>query len=387
MTARPRDLEVVRWLRRPLWWLLAVTVIGLLYVAEPFLDHRTETRIDQVGVPVEGTVLGSWDGGRRVPVTFEPPGGGEPVTTSAWAPDDADLRVGPVDLLVDPEDPTQARVAGPVPFTDVSDQLTFFGPMLLGLGIWLVTRHRCVRRSERLAASEQPAYLMVGVPVPGRFARRRWRLHLYPLDVAPGAAPTCTVPVVGDDPLTVRRLVEVKGEPRPGGALVAIEQDTERIWWPAGRALLTGRAPLPEPRERVSDVRSERPRWWLLGLGALLIIYTFFAAEDPTSLEDRSETVTVTVVEGHGKEAAPTRVRYRVDGKAYESTPTLAGPQHRGDTFVLRYDPTSPTRTWQPGTDEELPGTTPPLDDLAFALGVLLVGLGVVYARTSRSGG
>ncbi|MGN6695147.1 MAG: hypothetical protein ACTHN0_13310, partial [Aquihabitans sp.] len=72
---------------------------------------------------------------------------------------------------------------------------------------------------------------------------------------------------------------------------------------------------------------------------------------------------------------------FEVDGVRHESSLDLAGPQEAGDQIVLAYDPESPTRTWQPGTDEEIPGSAPPGDLLAFYLGILCIGLGVVFAR------
>ncbi len=235
MSALPRDPEVVRWLRRPIWWLLGIGALALLFLVEPVLDLRTDARIRDVGVPVEGTILGSWDGGRRVPVTFTPPGGGERVTATAWGAADATAAVGPIDLQVDPHDLQQVRIAGPLEVSDVLDGVALFGTILVALLLWLVARRRCVRRSERLASADQPAYRMVGVPVPGRFARSRWRLHLYPLDVPPGTPPVCSLPIIGESATTHRRLVDVKGEPRPGGTAVVLEPETGRIWWPAGQ--------------------------------------------------------------------------------------------------------------------------------------------------------
>lgn len=380
MTASRRDPEVARWLRVPIWWLLGITALGLVLLVEPVLDLRHQAHIQRVGVPVSGTILGSWDGGRRVPVSFSPPGGGDQVTATAWGPGDADQAIGPVRLQVDPDDAAQARLAGPLPTHDLVETAILLACVVAALAAWLVTRHRCVRRSERLAASDHPAYRMVGVPVPGRFARRRWRLHLYPLDVAPGAAPVCTVPVIGSTTSTTRRLVEVKGEPRPGGSVVAIDPHLGRIWWPAGRVLVTGRTPLPEPDAAATGLDGGS-RWWLLGVGVLLIVYSFAFAEDPRSLEERSETTTATVIEGHGAGVQPTPVRYVVDRTTHGSSPSLAGPQRAGDRVVLAYDPEAPSRTWQPGTDAELPGSVPPGGLLALYLGIVCIGLGVVFAR------
>lgn len=364
-----------------MWWLLGVGALTLLFLIEPILDLRTEARIRDTGVPVEGTVLGSWDGGRRVPVSFTPPGGGDQVTATAWGPIDSSAAIGPVDLQVDPRDLQQVRVAGPLETIDVLEGAALFGTVIVALLLWLLARHRCQRRSERLAAAEQPAYRMVGVPVPGRVARSRWRLHLYPLDVGSGAVPVCTIPIIGEAGSTHRRLVDVKGEPRPGGAAVVLEPEADRIWWPAGRALVTGRTPLPEPGRAAADIHRGGNRWWILALGIVFVVYAMVGGEDPISMEERGQTVEAKVVDGHGRGVQPTPVRYHVEGRTYRSEPPLAGPQRTGDRVVLAYDPDSPGRTWQPGTDEELPGTAPPADDLALFAGLVLIACGVVVAR------
>ncbi len=119
----------------------------------------------------------------------------------------------------------------------------------------------------------------------------------------------------------------------------------------------------------------------------VLVIYSMVGGEDPISMEDRSQHVTATVVTGHPSGVEPTAVRYRVDGRSYRSSPRLAGPQRSGDRVVLAYDPEAPARTWQPGTDEELPDTAAPAADLALFLGLVLMAVGAVVARpaTRRS--
>jgi len=379
LTAPPRDPEVVRWLRRPLWWLLGVAVLSTLWVVQPVIDLITEARIERDGVPVAGTILGSWDGGQRVPVSFTPPAGGEPVTAVAWGPVDHERPIGPIDLQVDPDDPSRVRVAGSLAVWPVVEALTLFVPILLALLIWLVTRHRCVRRSERLAAADLPAYRMVGVPVPGRFARRRWRMHLYPLDVGAGTSPVCTVPVIGWSDSTASRTVEVKGEPRPGGAVVISDRALDRIWWPAGRSLVTGQTPLPEPGAPAADLGG-RTRWWLVVLGGFLIAYALAGGPGSQALEEQAGSTTATVVEGHGTGVEPTPVRYRVDGQDHEASPSLAGPQAAGDHVTLAYDPESPDHVWQAGTHEEIPGAQAPDSVLALFLGGVLLALGIVLA-------
>lgn len=380
MTAPPRDRAVARWLRRPLWWLLGFPLLAFFNFGQPLIDLATEARIQRVGTAVPGSISGSWDGGQRVPVSFTPPGGGDPVSALAWGPVDTDRAIGPVELQVDPGDPSQVRLAGPLVSDDAVEVLILMACIEAALALWWWSCRRTVRRGEQLAGSDQPSYRMVGVPTPGRFARGRWRLQLYPLDVPPGTEPVCTVPVIGRGDATTSRIVEVKGEPRAGGFVVAVDRQDDRIWWPSGRVLTRGRAPLPAPDRPSASLEPRRYRWLLLALGVALVVYSQAAAFRSALLVEDAPTVRATVLDGHGDRVEETTVRYWVDGTAYESSLDLAGPQRAGNGVEIAYDPGDPRMIWQDGTAEPV-GSSLPGAALAFFLGLALIALGVVFGQ------
>lgn len=337
------------------------------------------------GEPVDGAILGSWDGGIDVPVRYAPADGGPAVVAIARTVPGSDHRVGPVELTVDPGHPTDAHLAGYDPWQLLTGPLTAYGPAVLALLIWWWTRHRRMRRSEALAASDVPSFRMVGLPRPGRVSPRRWRMHLYPLDAPVGAAPVCSVAVIDGADDQRPRTIEVKGQPRPGGEVVLWEPEAGRVWWPAGRVLLTGTRKLP-----VRGPHPETPpyspwRWVVPIVAGIVMVATLESGENRDLLIDRSEVVTVTVVKGHDDARGPTVVSYRTaDEVPRQATVELAGPQREGDRYRLRVDPDHPDRLWQPRTSEDLPGSEGPGAEALATLALVVLIVGIVMVRRPR---
>ncbi|WP_426573663.1 hypothetical protein [Aquihabitans sp. McL0605] len=378
-----RDQAVRRWLRRPLWWLGAsVLIVAALFGSDLVAFPRQQRAAH--GQVVEGRILGSWDGGTDVPVAYTSNGGDE-VTATARTTDGSDERVGPVRISVDPDHPTDAHLQGFDQSQLWVGSLTLLGPAVAAILLWWWTRRRRVRRSEALAASDVPSFRMIGVPRPGRVSPRRWRMGLYPLDAPVGAAPVCSVAMIDGDDDIRPRMVEVKGQPRPGGEVVVWEPATDRVWWPAARVLLSGTRKLPERAPQAQAPTYSAWRWAVPIVAAVVMIAAFESGESPEALKARSEVVLVTVVTGHGAETGPTLVSYRLaDGSAHRTTVALAGPQRTGDRYRLRADPEHPDRLWQPGTSESLPGAGGSASETVGTLALLVLVLGIVVVRRPR---
>lgn len=385
MSSDRRDPAVQRWLRRPLWWLLAAPLLVLPWVGADLFTFTHQLRAAH-GDPVEGRVLGSWDGGTDVPVAYVSASG---TTVTAIARTDPgtgpEVRIGPVELTVDPANPTTAHLSGYDPWQLLLLPLTLLVPLLGALLVWWWSRHRRMRRSEALAVSDGPAFRMTGVPRPGRISPRRWRMELYPLDAAPGAAPVCSVALIGGDDDVRPRVVEVKGQPRPGGEVAIWEPGSRRVWWPAGRVLLNGSRPLPEAGPAPEAPTHSEWRWIVPAVAAVVMLVAFESGENRDVLLDRSEVVDATVVRGHDEATGPTVVSYRTaEGVEQEATLILAGPQRPGDQHRLRVDPSHPDRAWQPRTSEALPGAEGGLATAIGSLAFLVLIIGLVMVRRPR---
>ena len=379
-----RDPAVRRWLRRPAWWLAASFLIALVLFGADLFAFPNQQRAAR-GAVVEGWILGSWDGGIDVPVAYTQPGGGETVIAIARTTAPSDERVGPVEVRVDPQHPNDAHLGGFDQSQLLIAPLTALGPAVAAILLWWWTRRRRVRRSEALAVADVPSFRMSGLPRPGTVSPRRWRMHLYPLDAPPGADPVCSVAMIdGDDDLRPR-LVEVKGQPRPGGEVVVWEPASNRVWWPAGRVLLTGRRKLATAGPYPVRPTHSPWRWIVPVVGFVVMVGALESGENRDLQLERSEVVAVTVVSGHGEATGPTVVSYRtVDGTDREATVVLAGPQRVGDRYRLRVDPDYPDRLWQPRTAEQLPGSEGPLVELIGTLALVVLIVGIIMVRRPR---
>jgi len=363
----------------PLWWLLAVTVLGALIIGDGVASAWRERALERNGREVDGQVVGSWDGGDQVPVAYAA-GGGDQVRALAWAAQPDQVSVGPARLVVDPNDAHRARLAeGPIDWGWV-EPLTFFGPLIVALALWWWTRRRRWRLSVALAASTQPSYRMLAVARPSRFARRRWLLDLYGIDATVGSDPSCTVAVIGGSGPTMPHPVDVKGRPVPGGEVVAARTDRSRVWWPAGRALVVGGRSFPEPGTTTMPAPRRWWRWWMVALGVVVLLAYFASGESRDTIQQRSKLVTVTVARGRSEGVGPVVVTYAFDGAPRSTSVDLAGPQRRGASFAMRVDADHPERLWQPGTDEDLPGQQP-VSDWFLAGGIVLVAVGIMVAH------
>ncbi|HET9442741.1 MAG TPA: hypothetical protein VFO65_05420 [Acidimicrobiales bacterium] len=239
---------VRRHLLRPLPWLVATVVLsGLLLLADA-LEQREHARELADALRLKGTVARSYRGGAYVPVSYYNPLTEQRVRTELYV-----LRVAlpaagrPVDLEVDRDDPGHVVLAGDR-FT-VAENLPFTVMWPAIPLAAMAARWRGARRSRRVAASTT-AFVMLGALAPAWRLGRSCRLHLFPLDAPPGAAPVCTVPVVTTGGLPVPSAtfeVEVRGVPRVAGRVVARAGDV--VLWPASRAVGSSRATRPVATE------------------------------------------------------------------------------------------------------------------------------------------
>jgi hypothetical protein len=385
LTDPPVDPGVVRWRRRPVWWSVGLIALALAVVGPSYRDVRAQQELQQHGTLVRGEVLPSWDGGTEVPVRY-PVAGGESRSTTLHQAEDFHGRVGPVAIRVDPHDPTRARLDEPVDDRDLLESAVLFGGMALASVAWAVSRRLTLRRTARLVADDRPAFLMEAVPRSGPLLPRRWRLDLYALDDPPGAPAICTVSLAAWDGGTAPRLVEVRGHPRPGGAVGLREHEGGRIRWPAGRVLVGGRRPRPVG---AAPQPARRPTWaWVcLGLGlACLAAGIAGVGEDPELVAERSRPVTATVLASAPAGVHEVPVAYRWKGRDRQATVRLAGPQHQGTRMELLVDPQHPTRPAQPGTEESPDGPDPWWVDLAFLAGIGLPIVAMVRLRSPDAG-
>lgn len=382
---QPRALR--RWLRRPLIWALGVALFGALFVAIEYSDARADRRLRDRAVWVVGRIEPVWDHGQTVPVSYRDPSTGTLRRRTVTVLDGRPARIGPIELLVDPDDPSKV-VAGPDRYeqgTILDLALLWFVPAL-GCAGWAVTRRRRFAWARRTMADPSlPSYRMVATPRRGAVLGRRWRLDVYAVDSVAGDPAACTVPVVGHPLVDGVRVVDVKGSPRPGGALVVREPGTGIVWWPASRALLAGRAPRPPSEAPPSPNRRPASGWWLLGAGLTAVVVSFaIAAEQPEDVDARSRPVDALVTSSMERDEGEVAMSYRVDGRVRRATAHLAGPQLEGDRLRLRVDRDHPDRLWQPGI-ESPPGTK---DDGwgigLFVLGLVFLALAPMALRRSR---
>ena len=236
MTRSHRPTVVTRWLRLPLWFLVAGSTLATSFVVADVRTARQERTVLDHGYRTTAYIGTGWNGGPSVPLTYENPQTHQVVRTSTYVWNDAlrPKRAGTVDIDASRTDPKEVRVAGDR-FPATTNVPSYLFWIAIPLVVWL-TRRRTTRATERLMASPAQAYAMEASMSRGIFQLHP-RLQLFQLDVPNGPRPVCEVPIIDR---RVRRgtfPVEVKGTPRASGRVVARAADGE-ILWPSGRALL-----------------------------------------------------------------------------------------------------------------------------------------------------
>lgn len=345
-------------MRRPLYWIIGFASLGLIMTATDLGNGRAESRFRDRAVPVQGQVLPSWDHGGYVPLAYRSPTTGREIRTRRYSATDEPDRVGPITLLVDPDDPSHMEFA-PRYYTREQhlNLAAYWAVPLAAALLWWLSRHRRQRIARRLIGDGDPAYRMIGIPRSGRLVARTWRMDLYPLDAAEGARSIATVPIVGEPLVDGPRVVDVKGSPRAGGSVALRETESAMVVWPSGRALLASRATYrSDPPQRRLDARAPA-RWWLVlgGVACTVIAIVAAASWQIGDVTNRSVMADVTVQENLSDNEGDVAVSYVVAGSTVRTTTHLAGPQERSSTIRMRVDPEQPTRIWQDGLDP--PGT------------------------------
>lgn len=313
-----RPPSVRRHLHRPLWLAGAATAAVLLVAG---LDARAAARHDRrldAGLRATGTVE-EVSAGRTVQVAYTNAVTGQRISlpVEVWgapvpAPGDT------VALDVAREDPEEVVLGGDR--RPATAELWWYLPLpAIPLALWAL-RARDQRRLERLIASDDTTFAMVGALSPPRRLSRRCELSLYPLDAGPRSEPVATVALLSTAGLAVGDTafpVEVKGSPRPLGVVAARAHD--RVLWPAGRALSVTARPrpatvgppaAPPPAEPDDRLRATVPRTGPGNLGAeigavalalalvvVVSVVTLARRGDATQLARTGTPVVVEVVE------------------------------------------------------------------------------------------
>lgn len=227
MSSPRPPIEVRRWRWRPLILAVPVTVLFVVLVVS---DRGTAAELDRARQR-EGTVVGE--------VVESGPG----AQAVRWYDDVHDrvvqvesqgMPVGDVVAVVpDHDDPVASDLEHGMAGDPVQTlvYLVWFVPPW----VWLISRWRTVRRSQRLIAAPVPTFALWATVV-----SRSWSTALVRIDATDAggvAEPLCHVQVIDAPDLGPGRTpVEVKGNPRPAGRLVL--RSDESIIWPTGRTRL-----------------------------------------------------------------------------------------------------------------------------------------------------
>lgn len=137
----------------------------------------------------------------------------------------------------------------------------------------LISTWWSVHRVQQTVRRPSTTYSMIGVVNAGAGLRRRSAdLHLYALDAQVGALPVCSVPLatLANVGFGTRFLVDVKGDPRPLGRVVAATSGV--VLWPRRRALRASTTPLPDGDtvEPTPPMHAPAPRHLAMRPAALL---------------------------------------------------------------------------------------------------------------------
>lgn len=339
---------------------------------------RSSNRTYDGGYRVGGEVTAVRDGGRDVSVTYRHPATNAVVHTTTYVWDDARLPAGPgpVALEVSRTDPGDVVVAGDrFPATG---NLADYAPWALFPPLVWFARRWTVRRTERVMASEGPAYLMQASASPPSWWGRRWRLHLYALDSGPVGRSVCTVPLIAEPSQLGSFTVEVKGAPRPYARAVARYPEGE-VLWPSGRALRSHGRPAAAIA-RLAPTTAPKAARWLAVAGVALFVAGVVGMSVGTYADDvreRQEVVTA-VVTGTSSRAdgrTAVSVSYSWAGMRYSGTVTDPSPPGEGSSLSVRVDPQSPRRVWSTA-QEQPPGT----HEGEIGGSIILVALGLLVA-------
>lgn len=359
MSRAGRPAVVRRWARRPLWWAAAATALScVLFVADVNAARSSDRTYDD-GYRVGGEVTSGWDGGRDVFVIYRHPATGELVDAATYVWDDSRLPTGPgpVALEVSRSDPKDVALAGDR-FPATANLANYVPLALFPFFVWLIRRWT-LRRTERLMASEAPAFLMQANASPPSWWGRRWHLRLYALDSGPAGRCVCTVPLVAAPSQVATFPVEVKGAPRPYARVVARCPEGE-VLWPSGRALRSHGRPAAAIARLVPTAASTAASRLALG-GVALLVGGVIAVDLGTYADDvreRQEVVTavVTGIGGKTEGRVKVSVAYGWAGSRYSGTVTEASAPGEGSSLRVRVDPRSPRRVWSTSQDHP-PGT------------------------------
>ena len=271
-------------------------------------------------------------------------------------------------------------------------RLQFGLPAGCGSALWLAARHRRVRRTRLLMASDEPAYRLKAVALPGRLFVRRWRLALFEVDARPGDRAVCVVRVIDPPVRSGVGTVEVKGRPRPGGEVVAREPDSE-IWWPAGRSMVGARAvlegePIGSPVWPASTF--ERPSrsvpatvWVVVAVAVALFVAAVSGVDRASDVEARAQVVTALVEDGVESSGRVT-VRYQWAGEQRTAQVVVDRPAEAGSSVELNVDPEEPANVWVVGGDVVV-ADEPLWASTALIMAFVLAGVAVAAVVSARA--
>ena len=223
------------WLRLPLWLGFATTLLALLLLLAVLKGAHDDRSTFDNGYHSTAFIDATWDGGRRIPITYLDPRSGARIRTSTYLWNDQ-LRPrnpGVVAVDISRANPKNVRIAGDR-FPAGANWPEYLPWWALPFVVWR-TRVRTMRKSEELIEAPTTTFRMTGLSSPPRRLERRWRLHLFALDARDMSSPICTIPLV-ERPPEGRLNLEVKGDPRPSGRVVARTLAGE-VLWPSGKAL------------------------------------------------------------------------------------------------------------------------------------------------------
>lgn len=381
MNRADRPPAVRHWLRRPLVYLVAALGLAAWLTFIDARDRQGEQRAFSDGLRAVAQADVDWDGGQAIDLTYRHPSG-QLMRASTYVSRRELLpsRGEPFEVVVSRRDPTDVRIVGDR--WEPTNPLQYLLFAVPPLGLW-VSRRRSLRHAAQAASSDGPAFQMRAVPASPGWWSGRWRLHLYPLDAAPGALPACTVPLIGQPSSLGERMVEVKGTPRPWGRVVVRDQATEEVLWPSGRCLRThgwGRRSL-EPGRVVPLPAAAR---WLPVAGLVIVtiggVIDVFV-DDSVDVEDRSYRMPATVV-GRADTADGPEATVHLEWLGEPIAATVHPPDEprEGDRIDVFLDPAHPERVWASG--EYAPG-----GDLVggfYGIGMLLVVIGAVMRVSAR---
>ena len=153
MTRSHRPRVVIKWLRLPLWFLVAGSALTTTFVLADAHTASQERAVLDHGFHTTAYIGTGWNGGPSIQLTYEHPQTHEVVRTTTYVWNDAlrPKRVGTVDIDASRTDPRDVRIAGDrfPATTNVPSLLTYIA---IPLAVWLA-RRRTIHTTERLVES------------------------------------------------------------------------------------------------------------------------------------------------------------------------------------------------------------------------------------------